>query len=65
MRGILHGTYTGTEEKLAGKTALLRAATVPYLWLAQFDDMALEESHGWHPFSKKFFELDVEKSAVE
>jgi hypothetical protein len=59
---MLHGTYVGSDERLRGKTALLRAV-FPLMRdayvLAQFDDTSEPEAFGWHRFTVDDFELDA------
>lgn len=42
----------------AGRHALLMASPEEGMVLAQFDDLELPESHGWHPYPAAHFVLD-------
>ena len=63
-----HKIYVGSCERLKGKTALVRDDPVTCdggnrgLYLAQFDDMSLEEAFGWRPFEDG--EFDYENSSI-
>jgi len=62
---MIKGTYVGSDERLRGKTALLRSGNGLREYMAQFDDMRLviqkdsTDIHlgfGWHSFPMKDWE---------
>ena len=56
---MMHGTYVGTDDALADKTAILMDSD-RHLgeYLAQFDDVSTGLGYGWHRFPVIDFELD-------
>lgn len=51
----LKATYKGWDQRLVGKTALVRKCTAEHICV-QFDDLALEDvAHGWHTFPRAHF----------
>lgn len=50
---MMTGYYVGIRARLRGKTALLKEG--PGGYYAQFDDLRLPESHGWHWFPRTAF----------
>lgn len=62
---MLHGTFTDpdrTHPHLKGKATLVRNRDdfKPDVLLAQFDDLTLNEGHGWHEFPAASFIIDQE-----
>lgn len=55
MFDVKRVVYTGSDDKLKGKTALMRATPYSTIVEVQFDDVELEESHGWHQFCPSVF----------
>jgi hypothetical protein len=56
-----HGTYIGGDERLRGKTALIRRREPGGVLQAQFDDVLTlpkEFTHGWTPFADGEFDVN-------
>ncbi len=59
--GTMSATYSGKDERLRGKRALLTCEDAARGMLkAQFDDVNLPEAFGWHNFS--IFDFDITMS---
>lgn len=58
------GTYIGTDERLKDCRALIRKSPSLSKLLAQFDDLELSESHGWHEFDQKDFDVDLDEEKL-